>query len=137
MVFRRTQLDTLSREELVENLIKWSNIVDQLKILKDWFDYFDGKYDKLQSELVISKNWNSLLVSRITSLDKSPLSNAQYIRREMLEINPVPHLISNAELEEKVFETLFLTSTKVKPDNLDACHRMKKKDKAIIKFRNR
>ena len=35
MVFRRTQLGTLSREELVENLIKWSNIADQLKILTD------------------------------------------------------------------------------------------------------
>ena len=30
-----------------------------------------------------------------------------------------------------------MTGTKVKPEDLDACHRMKKKDKVIIKFKNR
>ena len=38
--FPRAQLDTLSREELVEELIKCSNIADQLKILIDRFDDF-------------------------------------------------------------------------------------------------
>ena len=48
MVFTRAQLDALSREELVEELIKCSNIADQLKILTDRFDDFVGKYEKLQ-----------------------------------------------------------------------------------------
>ena len=55
----------------------------------------------------------------------------------MLEINYVPHSIDNVEIEEKVCEALPLTGTKVKLDDLDACHRMKKKDKVIIKFKNR
>ena len=55
----------------------------------------------------------------------------------MLEINLVPHSINNVDLEEKVCEALSLTGTKVKPDDLDACHRMKKKDNVIIKFKNR
>ena len=45
--------------------------------------------------------------------------------------------INNVDLEEKVCKELSLTDTKVKPDDLDACHRMKKKDKMIIKFKNR
>ena len=48
MVFTRAQLDTLSREEFVEELIKWSNIADQMKTLTDWFDDFVSKYGKLQ-----------------------------------------------------------------------------------------
>ena len=63
MVFTRAQLDTLSREELVEGLIKCSNIVGQIKTITEWFNEFVGKYEKLQSELVISKNCNSLLVN--------------------------------------------------------------------------
>ena len=55
----------------------------------------------------------------------------------MLEINHVPHSIDNVEIEEKVCEALPLTRTKVKLDDLDACHRMKKEDKVIIKFKNR
>ena len=92
MVFTRAQLDFLSGDELVEELIKCSNIVDQIKILTDRFDDFVDKYEKLPSELVISWNCNSLLVNRIINLERNALSNAQYIRREMLEINPVPHL---------------------------------------------
>ena len=45
---------------LIKAISKCSNIADQLKILTDWFNDFVGKYDKLQSELVILKNSNSL-----------------------------------------------------------------------------
>ena len=130
-------MDTLSRKELVEVLPKCPNIADQLKILTDQFDDFVGKYDKLQSELVISKNCNSLLFNRIINLERNAFSNAHYIRRKMLVINPVPHSINNVDFEEKVYKALPLTGTKVKPEDLDACHRMKKKDKMIIKFKNR
>ena len=70
MVFTRAQLDTLSREQLVEELIKCLNIADQLKILTHWFDDIVCKYDKWQTELVISKNCNSLLVNRIINLER-------------------------------------------------------------------
>ena len=55
----------------------------------------------------------------------------------MLEINPVPLSINNVDLEGNVCEALSLTGTKVKPDDLDAYHGMKKKYKVIIKFKNR
>ena len=55
----------------------------------------------------------------------------------MLEINPVPHSVNNADLEEKGCEALSLTGTEVKLDDPDACRRMKKKDKVITKFKNR
>ena len=51
------------------------------------------------------------------------MSNAQYIRREILE--------------EKVCEALSSAGTEVKPDEVNVCHTMKKKDKVIIKFMNR
>ena len=57
--------------------------------------------------------------------------------REILEINPDPHSINNVDFEEKVCKALSFTGTKVKPDDLDGCHRMKKKDKVIINFKNR
>ena len=73
MVFTRAQSDTISREELVEELIKCSNIADQIKIPTGWFDDFIGKYEKLQSELVIPKNCNSLLVNCIINLERNTL----------------------------------------------------------------
>ena len=43
MVLTRAQLDSLSKEELVEELLKFSNIADQLQSLTKWFDHFIGK----------------------------------------------------------------------------------------------
>ena len=82
MDFTRAQLGTLSREELVEQLTKCPNIADQLKILTDQFDDFVGEYDKLQSELAISKNCNFLLFNRIINLERNAFRNAQYIEKK-------------------------------------------------------
>ena len=82
MVLTRAQLDSLSKEELVEEFLKFSNITDQLQSLTKRFDDFIEKYDILHSELLVSKNWNSLLLNRIINLERNALNNAQYIERE-------------------------------------------------------
>ena len=56
MVLTRAQLDSLSKE-------KFSNITDQLQSLAKRFNGFIEKYDVLHSELLVSKNCNSLLRS--------------------------------------------------------------------------
>ena len=55
----------------------------------------------------------------------------------MLEVNPVPHSISNDELEQSVCRVLLLTGTTVKPDDIHVCYRMKNKENIIIKFKDR
>ena len=65
------------------------------------------------------------------------MNNVQYHRRESLEINPVPASISGNVLESSVCRALSLTGHEVKPDDLQACHRLKKKDTVIVKFKCR
>ena len=137
MVLTRAQVDNLSREELIEELLKFSDITDKLNGLNNRFEDFIKKYDELNSELLISKNCNSLLLKRITNLERNALNNAQYVRRETIEINPIPLSIPNTDLENKVCQALSLTGTTVTPDDLQACHHMKNKQKVIIKFKDR
>ena len=100
--------------------------------------YWQGlKFDKLNSELLISKNYNSLLLKRIINLECYALNTAQYVRRETIEINSIPQSIPSALLENKVCQVLSLTVTTVTPDGLEACHRMKNKEKVINKFKDR
>ena len=73
MVLTRAQVDNLSREELIEELLKFSDITDKLNGLNNRFDDFIKKYDELNSELLISKNCNSLLLKRITNLEHNAL----------------------------------------------------------------
>ena len=60
---------------------------------------FVTKFDRVFSELQISKTWNSLLCKGIIHLEQSSLDNAKYLRREMIDISPFPLEASNNELE--------------------------------------
>ena len=49
----------------------------------------------------------------------------------------VPLELSNNELEELVCKALALTGNEVYPDDLEVCHRLKKKENVIVKFKSR
>ena len=58
------------------------------------------------------------------------MNNAQYTRRETLEMNPVSSDIADDVLEQSVCQYGISAET----DDLQACHCMRKKDRVIIKF---
>ena len=102
MVLTRAQVDNLSREELIEELLKFSAITDKLNGLNSRFEDFIKKYNELNSELLILKNCNSLLLKQITNLERNALNNAQDVLRETIEVNPIPQSTPNTDLEKKV-----------------------------------
>ena len=113
------------------------DISSKLVNLTTRFDDFTRRFEILSSELAVSKNCNRLLSERIIQLERNAVNNAQYHRRESIEINPVPASISNEELEVNVCKALSLTGHEVIPDDLQACHRLKKKEIVIVKFKSR
>ena len=127
MVRTRSQLENLSKEELINKLISVKDISSKLSDLTNRFDDFPRRYEILSSELTISKNCNRLLGERIVQLERNAVNNAQYNRRESLEINPVPASIGDDVLESSVCTALSLTGHEVKPDDLQACHCLKKR----------
>ena len=133
----RRQIENLTREELIEELLQISDTSCQLKDLNDRFDTFAPKHEELKSDLLIVKNGNTLLYQRIIQLERNAVNNAQYHRRESLEVNPVPRNIGDNVLEETVCRAISLTGHEVTPDDLHACHRLKPKDRVILKFKDR
>ena len=137
MVLKRSQIENLTREELIEELLQTSDISCQLKVLNDIFDTFAAKHEELKSYLLITKNCNTLLHQRIIQLEWNAVNSAQYHRRQSLEINPVPRDIGNNVLEETVCRAISLTGHEVTPDDLHACHWLKNKDRVILKLNDR
>ena len=45
---------------------------------------------QVEFELEVSKNCMKLLSKQIETLQRNALDSSQYLRREMIEINPVP-----------------------------------------------
>ena len=105
--------------------------------LNDRFNNFEAKYEVVNSNLSIARRCNDLLTERKTQLERSNQNNAQYTRRETLEINSVPSDITDDVLEQSVCYELSLTGILVEPDDLQGCHHMRKKDRVIIKFKCR
>ena len=87
--------------------------------------------------LQVSRNYSNLLRNRVIELEKHALSTAQYVTRETFKISPVPRSISNQNLEEQVCKALSLTGINLEDKDLHVCHRMKRKGKVILKFKDR
>ena len=114
-----------------------NDINSKFSELTDCFNDLEAKYEMVNSILSIPRCYNELLLECMTQLEHNKLNKAQYNRRETLEINPVQTDFANSVLEQSVCQMISLTGISVEPDNLQACHRRRKKDQVIIKFRCR
>ena len=56
MIFTRSQTKNMSRDKLVEELLKLSYVSSKLSDLAKTFNDFISKYDKVYSELQRSRN---------------------------------------------------------------------------------
>ena len=81
--------------------------------LNDYFNNFRATYEMVNSNLLISRHCNELLLEHITQLEHNNLSNAQYNRKETLESNLVPSDIVDDALEQSVHQALSLTKISV------------------------
>ena len=79
-----------------------------LNISKD-LSWRSHNFDKIQSELVISRNVKAKLQEEIVTLKRQLWGNREYFRRECLELNGIPETSGNNNLKEailKIFERL-------------------------------
>ena len=120
----------MSKDELIDEVLNLKNFKNDINVkfseLNYCFNNFEAKYEMVNSNLLITRPCNELLLECITQLEHNNLNNTQYNRRETLEINPVPSDIANDILEQSVCQALSLTGTSVELDDLQACHRMRK-----------
>ena len=92
---------------------------------------------KWNLNLKFQKNCTKLLSKQIETLQRNALDSSQYLRRETIEINLVPEDIQDTQLEESICQALSLTGTPVSTGDLEACHRMRRRDRVIVKFSSR
>ena len=78
MVQTRRQLEHLSKDELIDELMSIEDISSKLVNLTTRFDDFTRRFEILSSELAVSKNCNRLLSEQIIQLERKAVSNTQY-----------------------------------------------------------
>ena len=132
----------MSKEELIQELTNINSgfansINEKLSDLSDRFNECTSKYDKVYSELQQCKSYNYYLLNRLIQLESNADTNSEYSRWETFELKPVPAKIYEDLLEESICKALSLTGVNVVPEDLQACHRMKRSDRVIVKFKCR
>ena len=68
-------------------------------------------------------------------MEYDAVTNSQCSRREAIEENPVTAGIYEDVLEENIFKALSLTGVNIVPEDFHTCHRMKRSDRVIVKFK--
>ena len=132
-------LDKLYKKDLVQivltlqNKLKSSNdeVLQEIRKLNIIFQ-------KLESDISITKNTNSLLLKRVVELERECWENAQYSRRECLELVGIPASVSHDTLENTVLNIFDEMGCQIQKENIEACHRISKhNDRTIMKFARR
>ena len=90
MVQTRSQLENLSKEKLIEELMTVDDIASKIYDLTNQFNDFLRRLEVVSSDLAITRNCNRLLTKRVVQLERNAVTNAQYHRQELVEVNPVP-----------------------------------------------
>ena len=121
----------MTRDEVVEELLKLSDVLTKLSELPEKFNDFVLRHDKIYSELQISRIFNNHLLQRIIQLEGNAVTSFQYHRREIIES------LEDQILEENVCKALSLNGVNVKAEQLHSCHHLKKKPLVIVKFKCR
>ena len=117
MMLTRSQIEKLTREKLIEELLQLSDISIQVKALNNKFDTFASKLEELKFDLLITKNCNTLL-------------------HQLIYFIILGGVLKDHVLEETVYRAISLTRHEVTHDDLHACHRLKNKDRVIVKSKD-
>ena len=139
MIFTRSQYENMSKELIQELTHINSSFVNDINAkltgLSEKLNEFTSRYDKIHSDLHQCKSLNPYLLNRIIQLERNAVTNSQYSKSKAIEVNPVPAEIQDVILGGSVCKALSLTGVNVAPEDLHACHRMKRSDRVIIKFK--
>ena len=96
-------LDKLSKKNVIKIALALqvkvesgnTEILEEIRKLND-------NFKKLEGELIVSKKVNSELQKHIIQSEKQCWTNAQYSRRECLELVGIPSSIEHDQLEDKI-----------------------------------
>jgi hypothetical protein len=99
------------------------------------FDKDTGVIVKLQQQLEVSQAINKSLVRQLSEVERTSISNAQYARRETLELHGVPDSFDAAAgLENNVIKLLndIAPDANIVASDVQAIHRLSRKRSHVI-----
>ena len=117
-----SEIEKLKGKVVVDNNIK--NLCDQASRLSENLAKLMESNEKLSSQFIVVKKFNTLLEKRVIELDKCQAKAEQYSRRNNVEISGIPHEILDNNLEDKVIDICKDVGIKIGHVDIEGCHRL-------------
>ena len=93
--------------------------------ISDELSKLEKDFEKLESELAVSKHVNGMLEKRLINMKRQCLSNSRYSRRECLEVTGIPDSTELKDLEQTVLKLFEKLELMVDSANVADCHWIK------------
>ena len=77
---------------------------------------------------------NTVLSETLQTKEKQCWANAQYSRRECLEISGIPSSLSGKDLEDVVYIAITKAGVEVSDKDIEDCHQVGKRGQTIVMF---
>ena len=131
-------LNKYSKQQLVDMLLEREAVSKSIIDLTSEVKSLTGLVTRLETDLSVVKHVNDALQKQLILTERQCWANAQYSRRECIEVSGIPTSVTDNNLEGKVLEVFEKLGVPVKEENVEACHRIKQNsDRTIIKFSRR
>ena len=148
------QINAMKKKDLVnyiENLKEKVTVDATIKKLCDEISQLSMSVNnrmtengKISSQLMVVSNVNTLLITRVTELEKQQGKMEQYNRRNNVEISVISNEVSDENLEKKVIDISEESGIELNPYDIEACHRLpsgrvntSNSKRVIVTFANR
>ena len=128
----------LSKQELIAMMLQMQNEMESsdTKFAEELRE-LNESFQQLKSDLTITKNVNSQLHNRLVNMEKQCWANAQYSRRECVEIVGIPTSVPDNELEKTFCKIVDNVGIKISDRDIESCHRVGSQGRTIVKFSHR
>ena len=138
-------LNKLSKTDLVEFAVNLQDKMETMKSnrnekvsnLTEEVQKLNTNFELLKSDFSATRTERNSLNEKLIALERQCWVNAQYSRRECLEITGIHSSVSDRDLEEVVCKAITKAGVDITADDIEDCHRVGNKGQTIIRFDNR
>ena len=137
-VYTEDTLKALNKTQLIDLFLKMQDqtnytIASLMAEMKD----LNISFRRLESDAQIVKTVNNNLLKQLENTQRQCCTNAQYSRRECVEVIGIPKTVESKDLEHTIHKVFNSIGFDIEEDRIKACQRLTKSDHTIVKFSRR
>ena len=113
---------------------------ERLSKLEEENDSKSARLEQLEGLVNVNKSVSATLATQLVKAERVNTNNSQYLRRRQIELWGLPDEAVNGnthEIKSKAASILSLTGVHVAAEDIDVCHKLKKKGRLIAEFHSR